>query len=100
MPTNNASLLIISNLQQSLVRFFLFLPHFVPRSLRSVPFFFEPNFDAQIKPLAASLRLQERETDSQPHKRATVKEYTPVVYGDFLMAKVGNNFTGGKSGKY
>jgi hypothetical protein len=25
--------------------------------------------------------------------------YTPVVYGNFLLAKVGNNFAGGK-GKY
>jgi len=61
----------------------------------SIPFFFEPNFDAHIKPLAAALRLQERE----PNTNTNEKKYTAVIYGDFLKAKVGNNFAGGK-GKY
>ncbi|KAJ7780650.1 hypothetical protein DFH07DRAFT_437667 [Mycena maculata] len=56
-----------------------------------VPFFFEPNFNAHVKPLAAAKRIQ-GETENIPDKRS-------VVYGDFLMAKVGNNFVGGK-GKY
>ncbi|KAJ6508798.1 Clavaminate synthase-like protein [Mycena sanguinolenta] len=57
----------------------------------SVPFFFEPNFDAQVKPLAAADRIQGAD--------APVPKKQPILYGDFLMAKVGNNFTGGK-GKY
>ncbi|KAJ6584970.1 hypothetical protein B0H19DRAFT_1107527 [Mycena capillaripes] len=57
----------------------------------SVPFFFEPNFNAHVQPLAAAKRIQ-LEGDSVPEKRS-------VVYGEFLMAKVGNNFAGGK-GKY
>ncbi|KAJ7134614.1 Clavaminate synthase-like protein [Mycena epipterygia] len=56
----------------------------------SVPFFFEPNFDAHVKPLAAAKRIQ---------GPGSVPEKQPVVYGEFLMAKVGNNFAGGK-GKY
>jgi len=55
----------------------------------SVPFFFEPNFNAHVKPLAAAKRIQ---NDSVPEKQ-------PMVYGEFLMGKVGNNFAGGK-GKY
>ncbi|KAJ7644122.1 hypothetical protein FB45DRAFT_896994 [Roridomyces roridus] len=53
-----------------------------------VPFFFEPNFDALIQPLAAVKRIQ----GSAPEKK-------PVVYGEFLMGKVSGNFAGGK-GKY
>lgn len=49
----------------------------------SVPFFFEPNFNAHVQPLAAALRLQ----GGQP-----TKEYLPVVYGEFLLKKVANNF--------
>ncbi|KAJ7288346.1 hypothetical protein C8J57DRAFT_1279916 [Mycena rebaudengoi] len=56
-----------------------------------VPFFFEPNFDAYVKPLAAAKRIQ-GDAHNAPEKQ-------PVVYGDFLLAKVGNNFAGGK-GKY
>ncbi|KAG5652963.1 hypothetical protein H0H81_002861 [Sphagnurus paluster] len=56
-----------------------------------IPFFFEPNFDAEVKPLTAALRLQE------PEDRKECRN--SVVYGEFLMAKVGNNFAGGK-GKY
>lgn len=51
--------------------------------LGSVPFFFEPNFNAHVQPLAAALRLQ----GGQP-----TKEYLPVVYGEFLLKKVANNF--------
>ncbi|KAF8073601.1 hypothetical protein FPV67DRAFT_1620840 [Lyophyllum atratum] len=56
-----------------------------------IPFFFEPNFDANVMPLAAALRLQKSEERTEYRKS--------VVYGDFLMGKVGNNFAGGK-GKY
>jgi len=57
----------------------------------SIPFFFEPNFNAHIKPLAAAMRIQ---GDLQEVK-------TPVVYGDFLIKKVSNNFDGDvKKGRY
>ncbi|KAJ7784577.1 hypothetical protein B0H16DRAFT_1402573 [Mycena metata] len=57
----------------------------------SVPFFFEPNFSAHVQPLAAAKRIQEA--------AGSVAEKKSIVYGDFLMAKVGNNFAGDK-GKY
>ncbi|KIY46580.1 Clavaminate synthase-like protein [Fistulina hepatica ATCC 64428] len=46
-----------------------------------IPFFFEPNFDAHVRPLDAALRIQKK----PPEKK-------PVIYGEFLMAKVGGNF--------
>ncbi|KAJ6477458.1 hypothetical protein C8R47DRAFT_1140638 [Mycena vitilis] len=55
----------------------------------SVPFFFEPNFNAHVKPLAAAKRIQ----------GGNIADKKYVVYGEFLLAKVGNNFAGGK-GKY
>ncbi|KIK69530.1 hypothetical protein GYMLUDRAFT_33903 [Collybiopsis luxurians FD-317 M1] len=61
----------------------------------SIPFFFEPNFDALVKPLDAALRIQQKEK----HGDEKTREYKPTVYGDFLLAKVGNNFAAGK-GKY
>ncbi|EIN12600.1 Clavaminate synthase-like protein [Punctularia strigosozonata HHB-11173 SS5] len=61
----------------------------------SIPFFFEPNFNAEVKPLAAALRIQSADDDAH----AEQKKYEPVVYGDFLLKKVGNNFATGK-GKY
>jgi isopenicillin N synthase-like dioxygenase len=63
----------------------------------SVPFFFEPNFDAKVMPLAAACRLQEKPPNTKSHD--TLKSYSPVVYGEFLMKKVGSNFVDGK-GKY
>ncbi|KAJ3791299.1 hypothetical protein GGU10DRAFT_338418 [Lentinula aff. detonsa] len=67
----------------------------------SVPFFFEPNLDALVKPLDAALRVQKKEKTALPNegKAEKAKEYKPTVYGEFLMAKVGNNFANGK-GKY
>ncbi|KAJ3763697.1 Clavaminate synthase-like protein [Lentinula raphanica] len=67
-----------------------------------VPFFFEPNFDALVKPLSAALRIQEKEeatSEINQNKAQTGKVYKPTVYGEFLMKKVGNNFANGK-GKY
>ncbi len=58
-----------------------------------IPFFFEPNFNARIEPLAAALRIQA----DKPNPGG--KEYKSVVYGEFLLNKVGNNFADGK-GKY
>lgn len=66
-----------------------------------VPFFFEPNFDAFIKPLDAALRMQAGDSDFlHPNEKRTVQpNRAPVTYGDFLMKKVGGNFILGK-GKY
>lgn len=62
----------------------------------SIPFFFEPNFDALVKPLAAALRIKGKEA---PHGNAGYQR-NPVVYGDFLLRKVGNNFASDGKGKY
>ncbi|KAI0785258.1 Clavaminate synthase-like protein [Abortiporus biennis] len=64
----------------------------------SIPFFFEPNFDALVKPLPAAHRIQDGAPDPF-HKHAKQKDYEPVVYGEFLLKKVTNNFDTGK-GKY
>ena len=65
------------------------------------PFFFEPNFDALIKPLDAALRMQAEDSNFlKPSERKAVKSsYEPIRYGEFLKRKVGNNFSIGK-GKY
>jgi len=62
----------------------------------SIPFFFEPNFDANVAPLAAARRLQNVESNGDTLRSS--QGYNPVVYGDFLLKKVGTNFEGG--GKY
>ncbi|KAK7445113.1 hypothetical protein VKT23_014981 [Stygiomarasmius scandens] len=64
----------------------------------SIPFFFEPNFNAKIAPLPAALRIIEAEK-GEAKKTKAIKPYKSVVYGEFLTSKVGNNFTNG-SGKY
>ncbi|TDL22212.1 Clavaminate synthase-like protein [Rickenella mellea] len=71
----------------------------------SIPFFFEPNFDALVKPLAAALRLQDcagnLTNGAKDHSEETTHatKYKPAVYGDFLVGKVGGNFATSK-GKY
>ena len=66
-----------------------------------IPFFFEPNFEAFVKPLDAALRIQAEDPKSlHPGEGTTAKpKYEPVRYGEFLKKKVGNNFDLGK-GKY
>ncbi|KAI8926858.1 hypothetical protein BC831DRAFT_454729 [Entophlyctis helioformis] len=46
----------------------------------SVPFFFEPNFDATIAPLPQCIAATGKQS------------YHPVMYGDHLLSKVTNNF--------
>ncbi|KAH9950538.1 Clavaminate synthase-like protein [Amylocystis lapponica] len=61
-----------------------------------IPFFFEPNIDALVKPLPAALRI----TADSPHRKSegvVNKVYEPVIYGDFLRKKVGSNFAAEKS---
>jgi hypothetical protein len=60
----------------------------------SVPFFFEPNFDALVKPLAAIAREKSKEGQDPNTTRK------PIVYGDFLVNKVGNNFAVEGKGRY
>lgn len=48
----------------------------------SIPFFFEPNFNANVEPLAGVLA-----------RTGHAKVYGSVIYGDFLLGKVGSNFT-------
>ncbi|KAI0712195.1 Clavaminate synthase-like protein [Earliella scabrosa] len=64
----------------------------------SVPFFFEPNFDALVEPLPAALRIQEEDRRVRNIERPA-KTYKSVVYGEFLLNKVGSNFDTGK-GRY
>jgi isopenicillin N synthase-like dioxygenase len=67
----------------------------------SIPFFFEPNFDAKVAPLEAARRIQEdlsRTTEGYNTSQQIHKIYEPKIYGDFLLTKVSNNFAGG--GKY
>jgi isopenicillin N synthase-like dioxygenase len=47
----------------------------------SVPFFFEPDFDAEIKPLAKCVQ-----------RTGGVVKYQSTVYGKHLMGKVKANF--------
>jgi hypothetical protein len=62
------------------------------RTLR-IPFFFEPNFEANVKALTAVHRLQAVESDGSSHSGGKTSS---VVYGQFLLKKVGKNFAGGK----
>ncbi|OSD07250.1 Clavaminate synthase-like protein [Trametes coccinea BRFM310] len=64
----------------------------------SIPFFFEPNFDARIEPLSTAIQAQEEDRALRSLKGIR-KTYQPVVYGDFLLRKVGSNFDTGK-GRY
>lgn len=48
----------------------------------SVPFFYEPNFDARVEPLSCVQNLAVAKGTNHP----------PVVYGDYLISKVSTNF--------
>jgi hypothetical protein len=65
----------------------------------SIPFFFEPNFDAEVAPLEAARRIQKDLSvlggKHHTSKQVLENKYEPVVYGDFLRRKVSNNFDGG-----
>jgi isopenicillin N synthase-like dioxygenase len=57
-----------------------------------VPFFFEPNFDALVRPTDAALKLL-RENKREEEISELLAKYPSVVYGEFLKGKVGSNFT-------
>ncbi|KAJ8296038.1 putative 2-oxoglutarate-dependent dioxygenase [Rhodotorula toruloides] len=61
-----------------------------PPSYRvSIPFFFEPSYDALIEPLPSALRLRSQLSSSSSTTEAPIK---PVHYGTFLASKVAGNF--------
>jgi isopenicillin N synthase-like dioxygenase len=70
----------------------------------SIPFFFEPNFDANVAPLEAARRIQkDLHLVTEKHHisdQAPRKIYEPVVYGDFLREKVSRNFVDGGDNYY
>jgi isopenicillin N synthase-like dioxygenase len=62
--------------------------HRAPTYRVSVPFFFEPNWDARVRLLAGAKRRAEEEGREV---KGDVKE-EGTVYGEFLLNKVGGNF--------
>ncbi|KAK8853058.1 hypothetical protein IAR55_003759 [Kwoniella newhampshirensis] len=61
--------------------------HTSPKYRVSIPFFFEPNFDAQVGLLDAARRKAGEEGRDDE-----VKELGGRVYGEYLLEKVGGNF--------
>jgi len=64
------------------------------RAPARVPFFFEPNLDALVKPLDAALRMQAEDTNFlRPREKKIVEpNYEPIRYGEFLSRKVEGAF--------
>lgn len=62
--------------------------------LHSLPFFFEPAFDAVVAPLPSALALQATLPDQEVSLAAPKK---PAVYGEFLYSKVSANFVVSKA---
>lgn len=52
----------------------------------SVPFFFEPNFDARVRLLDAAKRKAKEEG------RGLLDDQGVTIYGEYLLEKVGGNF--------
>jgi isopenicillin N synthase-like dioxygenase len=73
--------------------FYLSTPHRVRnaagRDRLSFPFFFDPNFDAEVRPI--SIAAQIRENKDERWDRASVHEFHGT-YGDYLLAKVSKVF--------
>jgi len=60
----------------------------------SIPFFFEPNFDAFVRPLPAVDRLRNK-ADVNKLAKEEARRRSEVIYGNFLMKKVAGNFSNG-----
>lgn len=63
----------------------------------SVPFFFEPNFDAVIRPLSVKACEAHRGSAAaaatgSPNDGPSAGDFPPVKYGDHLLRKVAGNF--------
>ncbi len=75
--------------------------HRSPTYRVSLPFFYEPAFDAFIEPLESAKRVRAEEG-----WKVGKKVYKGVKYGDFLIGKVGGNFVreegggGERQGRY
>jgi isopenicillin N synthase-like dioxygenase len=66
----------------------------------SIPFFFEANFDADVRPIQSVLDLIRKEHNATDADiEALKKKHPSQIYGEFLLKKVAGNFTVGK-GKY
>ncbi|BGP30798.1 hypothetical protein JCM10296v2_002555 [Rhodotorula toruloides] len=63
--------------------------HKAPSYRVSIPFFFEPSYDALIEPLPSALRLRSHLPSSSLTTEPPIK---PVHYGSFLASKVAGNF--------
>jgi len=62
----------------------------------SVPFFYEPNFTALIRPLPVKASLARFQAEAGVTRNANTENYagdeSPVKYGDHLLRKVTTNF--------
>jgi isopenicillin N synthase-like dioxygenase len=63
--------------------------HRVEHDRLSFAFFFDPNFNAEVKPL--SMELQVRDNKAERWDRASVHEFSGT-YGDYLLSKVSKDF--------
>ncbi|SGY13651.1 BQ5605_C010g05931 [Microbotryum silenes-dioicae] len=66
--------------------------HKSPNYRVSIPFFFEPNFDAVIKPLPAALKLRDEAAGALKDGPEPTAHADSVIYGEFLRSKVAGNF--------
>jgi isopenicillin N synthase-like dioxygenase len=62
-----------------------------PRDRLSFPFFFDPNFDAVIRPIAAADAARLADDRAERWDQASVHEFTGT-YGDYVLAKVSKVF--------
>ena len=67
-----------------------------PRYRVSIPFFYEPNFDALVQPLPLPPDVVSIATGVTP---LSVRQGEPVMYGHHLLQKVSNNFVFEQPGK-
>jgi isopenicillin N synthase-like dioxygenase len=71
----------------------IYLPHRVQNPEEhdrlSFPFFFDPNFNAEVKPLSLGVGVQDNKAERWDH--ASVHEFRGT-YGDYLLSKVSKVF--------
>ena len=61
------------------------------RDRLSFPFFFDPNFDAEVKPIEPGVPARVSDDRDERWDRASVHEFTGT-YGDYLLGKVSKVF--------
>jgi isopenicillin N synthase-like dioxygenase len=64
------------------------VPHRVEHDRLSFAFFFDPNFNAEVKPLSLDLQVDNK---AERWDRASVHEFRGT-YGDYLVSKVSKVF--------